>query len=748
MDCASLVSVVAALTTKRARVRAVSSWIRAHAADAQLAEGALQALLDHAAARLFADEGPAVTRFKAGLATLYVVDEALKADQEGAAPDAQRAARGFADACERTRHVARLVRNLARFLEDEAGDEPRLVDVGAGVARLIAIWAARRALSEETLAKLREAVGRLVAAPAPATVPLSVAAGSTAERLDAPKVPTTRFDAAAARQRPTAIAASPDPAASAREPSPGDTSASEPASPAGGGWRAAATTAGSSACMCPVRSSRSPSRSASRRSGRFRSPSSHSASACSRSRSRSPPRRVRGFANGGRGTSPSSRSRSPQRLRQHGVATARTPTGPSPSALATAARQPRVGDVVDGTIDRHDLLHGAIIVAEGLSLEGLIPPAGMTRPRRRLHAGSPVRVRVAYSFPTGCPSHRWRWEATMHGVPQPADRAARRPSPLRGPARGRGRGASPGFDRSRSRDWNRGSRPQRSFDEGDRGGRFDRRDGDCAAPLRPRRCPPPGTLIDGVVDRVRACGAFVRVPGEFSDGLLPTSQQDRTARPGDRVCVRVMDNKGAEKWSCTTRVARAQPAAPSNERAGVPGAPVVAASRNDQHLASQAGSTDGAVAGAERTEAGATAEDAPAVEEGGIYAGACSNVAPYGAFVALDRGGEGLLHRSKVRDRLPAKGDRLFVRVLQIKDDGKVAFSTLGLDAAAGAPAPTDDGAIEIDIDVGTQRQGAKKSVTAEVWKTAQRPQADVPVGDFDVKSFAEVMAEKRGGVR
>jgi len=209
-----------------------------------------------------------------------------------------------------------------------------------------------------------------------------------------------------------------------------------------------------------------------------------------------------------------------------------------------------------------------------------------------------------------------------------------------------------------------------------------------------------------------------------------------------------MDNKAAEKWSCTTRVARAQPAAPSNERAGVPGAPVVAASHNDQHLASQAGSTDGAVAGAERTEAGATAEDAPAVEEGGIYAGACSKVAPYGAFVALDRGGEGLLHRSKVRDGLPAKGDRLFVRVLQIKDDGKVAFSTLGLDAAAGAPAPTDDGAIEIDIDVGTQRQGAKKSVTAEVWKTAKRPQVDVPVGDFGVKSFAEVMAEKRGGVR
>ena len=148
----SLSKAVAALTTKRARVQAVSTWIRAHGADAQLAERALQALLDHVAARLFADEGPAVERFKAGIATLYVIDDALKGGQEAAASDAQRAARGFADACERTRHVARLVRNLARFVEEEAGDEPRLVDVGAGVARLIAIWAARRTLREETLA--------------------------------------------------------------------------------------------------------------------------------------------------------------------------------------------------------------------------------------------------------------------------------------------------------------------------------------------------------------------------------------------------------------------------------------------------------------------------------------------------------------------------------------------------------------------------------------------------------------------
>ena len=105
--------------------------------------------------------------------------------------------------------MARLVRNLARFVEEEAGDAPRLVDVGAGVARLIAIWAARRTLREETLAKLREAAGRLVAdAPASVAFPLSVAAGSTAKARDAPEVPASemaRADAAATTQRPMAM---------------------------------------------------------------------------------------------------------------------------------------------------------------------------------------------------------------------------------------------------------------------------------------------------------------------------------------------------------------------------------------------------------------------------------------------------------------------------------------------------------------------------------------------------------------
>ena len=96
-------------------------------------------------------------------------------------------------------------------------------------------------------------------------------------------------------------------------------------------------------------------------------------------------------------------------------------------------------------------------------------------------------------------------------------------------------------------------------------------------------------------------------------------------------------------------------------------------------------SADSAVSGAGRTEA---------LEIGGIYAGICSGLAPFGAFVELDRGGVGLLHPSKCRlaaagaPVLPAKRDRLFVRVLRIRDDGKLDFSTLGLDPKTGAPTP------------------------------------------------------------
>ena len=53
--------------------------------------------------------------------------------------------------------------------------------------------------------------------------------------------------------------------------------------------------------------------------------------------------------------------------------------------------------------------------------------------------------------------------------------------------------------------------------------------------------------------------------------------------------------------------------------------------------------------------------------------------------------------------RVPAKGDRLFVRVLQINDDGKVAFSTLGLDAAAVAEVEPALGVLARQLRAGVQ---------------------------------------------
>ena len=163
--------------------------------------------------------------------------------------------------------------------------------------------------------------------------------------------------------------------------------------------------------------------------------------------------------------------------------------------------------------------------------------------RRRLPAGTPVRVRVAYSFPEGCPSHRWRWEGTMHGVPQPADR-------------GRDRGASRGFDRSRSRDLDHGWRPLRGNDN-DRDGRsLDRRDDDrAAAPPRPPPAARPGTLIDGVVDR----GAFVRVPGDF-----PTVCCRRRSR------IKPLDRATASAYgSWTKRAPKNGPAPPATFAPGL-----------------------------------------------------------------------------------------------------------------------------------------------------------------------------------
>ena len=123
--------------------------------------------------------------------------------------------------------------------------------------------------------------------------------------------------------------------------------------------------------------------------------------------------------------------------------------------------------------------------------------------------------------------------------------------------------------------------------------------------------------------------------------------------------------------------------------------------------------------------------DAPVVEVGGFYAGTCSDKATFGAFVELDSGGRGLLHRSNCRldaagaPILPAKRDRLFVRVLRIKDDGKIDFSTLGHDPKTGAPAQ-DTGATTTTAPreaVAAAARNAKTAATA----SEDEPQRPAP---------------------
>ena len=123
--------------------------------------------------------------------------------------------------------------------------------------------------------------------------------------------------------------------------------------------------------------------------------------------------------------------------------------------------------------------------------------------------------------------------------------------------------------------------------------------------------------------------------------------------------------------------------------------------------------------------------DAPVVEVGGIYAGTCSDKATFGAFVSLDRGGVGLVHRSNCRldpagaPILPAKRDRLFVRVLQIRDDGKIDFSTLGLDPKTGAPTP-DEGATTTTAPREAPAPAARNAKTAAA-ASHDKPQQPAP---------------------
>jgi predicted RNA-binding protein with RPS1 domain len=78
------------------------------------------------------------------------------------------------------------------------------------------------------------------------------------------------------------------------------------------------------------------------------------------------------------------------------------------------------------------------------------------------------------------------------------------------------------------------------------------------------------------------------------------------------------------------------------------------------------------------------------VRPGDVRRGAVVKLFPYGVFVKLDGGREGLLHKSKCgpgakgKAHVPGKGDVVFVRVLEVKGDGRVAFSTLDVDPKTG----------------------------------------------------------------
>jgi len=80
----------------------------------------------------------------------------------------------------------------------------------------------------------------------------------------------------------------------------------------------------------------------------------------------------------------------------------------------------------------------------------------------------------------------------------------------------------------------------------------------------------------------------------------------------------------------------------------------------------------------------------PEVRPGDVRRGAVVKLFPYGVFVTLDGGREGLLHKSKCgpgakgKAHVPGKGDVVFVRVLEVKGDGRVAFSTLDVDPKTG----------------------------------------------------------------
>ncbi len=76
---------------------------------------------------------------------------------------------------------------------------------------------------------------------------------------------------------------------------------------------------------------------------------------------------------------------------------------------------------------------------------------------------------------------------------------------------------------------------------------------------------------------------------------------------------------------------------------------------------------------------------------GNVYEGTVSTVAKFGAFVEITPGTDGLVHISEISDKrikevgdVLKKGDRVRVKVIEVRDDGKINLTMRGLDGQSG----------------------------------------------------------------
>ena len=154
-----LVTLLKELTTKRVRVQAVSQWFLSHDVAEHIAEACLKKMLDQVAVNLFSDEGPVLQRFKYSLAVLYAVDDIFKATKGDDPADARARASAvaFVAACERTKHLQKMIQRMAQFASEEEDDEPLLRSACVGTAKLVNIWAKRRSVSESAVSSLLKA---------------------------------------------------------------------------------------------------------------------------------------------------------------------------------------------------------------------------------------------------------------------------------------------------------------------------------------------------------------------------------------------------------------------------------------------------------------------------------------------------------------------------------------------------------------------------------------------------------------